>query len=83
MKQPRDTAAASMVGASSTEPAPAEVPAMPPATTDVRHVVVTTKAMQQVVDIEVEAAWETEGFKSALLDRGPKMMIGSVNSEMQ
>ena len=57
MKQLRDTAAASGGGASITEHAPAEEPAMPPEIIGVRRVAVTIKAMQ-LADIEVEAAGE-------------------------
>ena len=56
MKQLRDTAAASGGGASSTEDAPAKVLAMPPEVIGVRRVAVTVEAMQQVGDIEEEAA---------------------------
>ena len=83
MKQLRDTAAASGGGTSSTECAPAEVPAMPPEVIGVRRVAVTIEAMQQVADIEVDAAGETNGFKDALLDRVPKMMIGFGDSKME
>ena len=83
IKQDRDTAAASRGGASSSEQAPAEVPAMPPEVIGLRRVAVTMEAMQQVADIEVEAAGETDGFKDAFLDRGPKMMMGFGDSEMQ
>ena len=83
MKQLRDTAAASGGGASSTEHAPAEVPAMLPEIFGVRRVVVIMEAMQKVADIEVEAAGETDGFKDALLDRVLKMMMGFGDSEME
>ena len=45
-------------------------------------VAVTKEAMQQVADIEVEAAGEADEFKDALLNRGLKMM-GFGDSEMQ
>ena len=45
MKPPMDTAAESRVGASNTEPTPAEVPAMSPEVTIVRHVAVTMKTV--------------------------------------
>ena len=83
MKQLRDMAATSGGGASSTEPAPAEVPAMPPGIIDVRRVAVSMGAMQQVADTEVEAAGEPNGFKDALLDRELDMMVGFDRSEMQ
>ena len=67
MKQLRDTAAASGAGASTTEHAPAEVPAMPPEIIGVRRVAVTMEAMQ-VADIESEADGETNGFEHLLED---------------
>ena len=72
MKQLRDTASASGRGASSTEHAPAEVPAMLLELIGVRRVAVTMEVMQQVADIEVKAAGETNGFKNALLYRVPR-----------
>ena len=78
-----DIAAASRVGASNTEPAPAEVPVMSPEVIIVRHVAVTIKEVQQVADIKVEAAGETGGFNDALLGRGSKMTIYSGDSEIQ
>ena len=45
MKPLMDTAPASRVGASNTEPAPAEVPAISPEVIIVRHVAVTMKAV--------------------------------------
>ncbi|CAN0394168.1 unnamed protein product, partial [Ascophyllum nodosum] len=83
MKQLRDRAAASAGGASNTEHAPAEIPAMSPEIIGVRRVAVTMEAMQQVADTEVEAAGETGGFKDALLDRVPKMMRDICDSEMK
>ena len=83
MEQLRDTAATSGGGASSTDNSPAEVPAMPPEIIGVSRVAVTMKAMQQVADIEVEAAGETDGFKDALLNRVSKMMMGFGDSEME
>ena len=56
MKQLQDTAAASGGGASSAEHASAELPAMPPEVIGVRRVAVTVEAMQNVADIEEEAA---------------------------
>ena len=58
MKQLRHTAAAWGGDASSTEQAPAEVPAMPLEVYGVRRVAIPMEAMQQVADIEVEAAGE-------------------------
>ena len=83
IKQLRNTTAASGGGAGSTEYAPAEVPAVPPEIIDVRCVAVTIEAMQQVADIKVEAAGETDEFKDALLDRVPKIMMGFGDSEME
>ena len=83
MKQLRDTAAVSGGGASSTDRASAEVAAMPPEVIGVRRMAVTMKAMQQVADIEVETAGETDGFKDALLDGVPKLMMGSGDSETE
>ena len=56
---------------------------MPTEVTDVPRVAVTLKALRQWADIEVEATWETDGFKDALLDKGPKLIMGSGDSEMQ
>ena len=67
MKQLRDTAAASGGGASTTEHASAEVPAMPPEIIGVRRVAVTMEAMQ-VADIESKADGETNGFEHLLED---------------
>ena len=61
-------------GASSTEHAPVKVPAMPPEVIGVRCVAVTMEAMQQVADIEVEAAGETDGFKDAWLERCQRLL---------
>ena len=66
MKRLRDTAAALGVGASKTEQAHVEVLAMPPEVIGVRHVAVNIEAMQQVAEIEVKAAGETDGLKNAL-----------------
>ena len=63
MKQPRDTAAALGGAASSTEHAPADVPAVPPEIVGVRPVVVTMEAIQ-VVKIEVEAAGDTDSSRT-------------------
>ena len=49
----------------------------------VRRVVVTMEAMQQVADIEVGAAGKTDVFNDMLLGRGPRMMMGSGDSEIQ
>ena len=75
IKQLRDTAVASTSGTSSTESAPAEISAMPPEIIGVRRTAVTMEVVQQVADIEVEAAGETNGFKNALLDREQEMMM--------
>ena len=74
MRQLRDTAVASGGSPRGTEPAPAEVPPSPPQIIGVRLVKVTMEAMQ-VADMEVETAGETNGFKDALLDREPDMMM--------
>ena len=39
--------------------------------------------MYQVADIEVEAVGKTDAFKDALLDKGPKRVMDSGDSEMQ
>ena len=83
MKQLRGTAAASGGGASSTEHPPAEVLAMPPEVIGARHVAVTMEAMQQVADTEVEAAGESDGFKDALLDRVPKVIMTIGDRDIQ
>ena len=83
MKQLSDMAAVSGGSTSSTEQAFSEVPAMPPEVTSVRCVGVPIEAIQQAVNTEMEAVGEAAGFKDALLDRGPNMMIGFGDSEMQ
>ena len=74
MKQLKDTTAASGGGASITEHAPAEVPAMPLEVIGVRREAVTMEA-RQMADIDVEAAGETNGFEDVLLDREPEIMM--------
>ena len=81
MKQPRDTAAALGGDASSTKHAPAEVPAVLPEIVGVRLVAVMMEAIQ-VVEIEVEAAGETDGSRT-LLDRKPNVMMRFGDSEME
>ena len=66
MKKLRGTAAASGGGASITEHAPVEVPAMPPETIGVRRVAVMMETMQ-VSGIEMEAAGGTNWFEDAIL----------------
>ena len=82
IKQLRDTTVASGGGASITERAPAEVPAMPPEIIGMRRVAVTMKAMQ-LTDIEVEAAGETNGFENVLLDREPDMTMSLRDREIR
>ena len=82
MKEVRDTAAASGGGASITEHAPAEEPAMPPEIIGARRVAVTMEAMQ-LADIEVETAGETNGFEDVLLDREPETMMSFSDRAIQ
>ena len=56
---------------------------MPPGVIDVRRVAVTMEAMEQVDDIEGEGTGETDEFKDALLDGGPKVMMDSGGGEMK
>ena len=82
MMQLRVTSAASGGGESITEHAPSELSVMPPEIIDVRRVAPTMEAMQ-LVDIEVEAAGETNGFEDVLLDREPEVMMHFSDREIQ
>ena len=74
MEQLRDMAAASGGGASSMEPAPAEVSPMPPEIIVVRRVAVTMEAMQ-VADIEKETTWEPV---SIIYANAPKSVVAQL-----